>query len=256
MIQLFGFKVHVGWTFVVFIGLLAFLYQSWFGIIFAIALTLFTLLHEFGHAVVARRFGAHAEISLGFMAGYTSYSMPGGGTLPAIKRALITASGPIVQIVVGIAVVIVAGALGSTGTVADVRVAALYAGPVIGVLNLIPVLPLDGGQLARITLSSLLKRDMTHPMILASLAITVSAVVYMYITGQRNYVFFVVLIGVAQFQMWQASSEQRAQTAVRPTGGDGPRLLQPRPNMPPPPPPVDPSSAEGHFHPPSGPPES
>ena len=34
----------------------------------------FTLLHELGHAVAARRAGATAEISLDFLAGYASYT--------------------------------------------------------------------------------------------------------------------------------------------------------------------------------------
>ena len=47
-----------------------------FGVWLAGSIAGFTLLHELGHAVAARRAGAEAEISLDFMAGYASYTAP------------------------------------------------------------------------------------------------------------------------------------------------------------------------------------
>ena len=54
MFRLFGFDVHVRTGFLIFVGLIVFIYPGTFGIWLAGALAVFTLLHELGHAVVAR----------------------------------------------------------------------------------------------------------------------------------------------------------------------------------------------------------
>ncbi|MBV1893303.1 MAG: hypothetical protein KUG57_04600, partial [Ilumatobacteraceae bacterium] len=73
MFRLLGFPVHVRPGFVMFMVLIVVLYGDEFGIWLAGSLAAFTLLHELGHAVAARRTGAKAEISLNFLAGYASY---------------------------------------------------------------------------------------------------------------------------------------------------------------------------------------
>ena len=54
--------------------LIVVLYGDEFGLWLAGSIAAFTLLHELGHAVAARRAGATAEISLDFLAGYASYT--------------------------------------------------------------------------------------------------------------------------------------------------------------------------------------
>ena len=73
MFRLLGFPVHVRPGFVMFMVLIVVLYGDAFGLWLAGSLAAFTLLHELGHAVAARRAGAEAEISLNFLAGYASY---------------------------------------------------------------------------------------------------------------------------------------------------------------------------------------
>ena len=68
-----GFPVHVGGGFVLFMVLIAAINGTEYGLWLAGALAVFTLLHELGHAQVARWAGAEAEISLEFMAGFASY---------------------------------------------------------------------------------------------------------------------------------------------------------------------------------------
>ena len=52
----------------------------------AISIAGFTLLHELGHAVAARRAGAKAEISLDFLAGYASYHSPAAAVADGRRR--------------------------------------------------------------------------------------------------------------------------------------------------------------------------
>ncbi len=52
-----------------------------------------------------------------------------------------------------------------------------WAGPVIGLLNLIPVLPLDGGHLAMIGVEAVLRRSALREMAIISVVITIGAAV-------------------------------------------------------------------------------
>ena len=92
------------------------------------AVAAFTLVHELGHALAARRFGAESAISLSFLVGWASYRPT--RRLRRSERIAITAAGPIVQIVLGSAVLL---ALGTTPwSYDDVRIRGPHAGPVVG----------------------------------------------------------------------------------------------------------------------------
>ncbi len=154
--HLFGFPVTIRPGFVVIIGLIAFLYGGSLGPWLAAALAVFTLIHELGHAWMARRFGADASIALDLLYGYASYlpSRP----LTRWERALIAVAGPAIEIILGVAVLLAMGAdplsLDSV-TQSPARYAIWWAGPVIGLINLVPALPLDGGTIASIGIDRL-----------------------------------------------------------------------------------------------------
>ena len=136
--QLFGFPVTVRPGFVVIIALIAFLYGGSLGPWLAGALAAFTLIHELGHAWMARRFGATASIALDLLYGYASY-IP-SRALARWERALIAVAGPAVEIVLGVVVLLAMGADPlSIDSVAETpaRYAIWWAGPVIGLVNLI-----------------------------------------------------------------------------------------------------------------------
>ncbi len=89
--MLLGFRVEIRPGFIIFLGLVVFIYGGSLGLWAAGTLAAFTLIHELGHALAARATGAHAEISLDFLAGYASYlpSRP----LARWERAGIAAAG-------------------------------------------------------------------------------------------------------------------------------------------------------------------
>jgi len=147
--QLFGFPVTIRPGFVVIIALIAFLYGGALGPWLAGSLAVFTLIHELGHAWMARRFGATAAIALDLLYGYASY-IP-ARPLARWERALIAVAGPAIEVFVGLAALFLMGAnplsLDSV-TASPARYAIWWAGPVIGLVNLLPALPLDGGTIA------------------------------------------------------------------------------------------------------------
>ncbi|KRC50221.1 peptidase M50 [Nocardioides sp. Root79] len=116
------------------------------GLAFAMALYLAILLHEASHALVARRFGFNVEsITLHFLGGATT--IDGEARRPR-QEFWIAVVGPITSLAVG------ATALGlwfvvHPGLLRLVIEGLAGANLVIGVLNLVPGLPLDGGRVLK-----------------------------------------------------------------------------------------------------------
>ncbi len=218
MFRLFGFDVKVRAGFLIFLALIMFIYPTRFGLWLAAGIAVFTLLHELGHAVAARSAGAQAAISLDFMAGYTSFSAE--RPLRHAQHALISVSGPFAQIASSVAVLLAMGvnplSIDSVRDSGDAAAAIWWAGPVIGVLNLIPVLPLDGGHLAQTAIETVLRRPAMREMAIASIAITIGAAVFMAITGRVGFVIFIAFLLLGQLQILQATSRPKV---IAPTPG-------------------------------------
>lgn len=213
--RLLGFPLRVRSGFVVFMVLIAVLHANEYGLWLAGSLAVFTVLHELGHAVVARRAGAEAEISLEFMAGFTSYRPTRAISLPT--QAAITLAGPLTHIA--------AGALGLAilghGPLRppdgnDVAAQAIWwAGPMIGLFNLIPVLPLDGGNVVTTILERFLPADRARRfMIYASIVITAAVAVSVAFSERTR--SLTVFIGLLLLMQLQALYAERAATAVSP----------------------------------------
>ncbi|GAB2977939.1 site-2 protease family protein [Nocardioides montaniterrae] len=116
------------------------------GVVFAIALYGAVLLHEASHALVARRFGYRVEaITLHFLGGATTIDRESEN---ARQEFWIAVVGPITSLLVGgaaIGLVLVVPDGLSRLVLEGLAVSNLY----IGVLNLVPALPLDGGRVLK-----------------------------------------------------------------------------------------------------------
>jgi Zn-dependent protease len=216
LFRLLGFPVHVGAGFVIFMVLLAFLNNGGeFGWWLAGAVAGFTLIHELAHAVVARWAGADASISLEFMAGFTSYS----AKQPLARRwtLAISLAGPLVHVATGSALLVALGGnpFERPSAFDDARVAAVWwAGPVIGAINLLPVLPLDGGHAAMTVLDRVLPGKAEKVMTYGSVAVTIAALVATpfvdRLAGMTVFIGFLLLIQL------QGLFAHRQHTAVSP----------------------------------------
>ena len=107
------------------------------------------LLHELGHALTARRFGASGvTITLFALGGVTSYQ-------PTAKMSqgrlfLVSAAGSAVGILAGLVLIGLgrAGLFESVPRVIDVFIVSfIYVALIWGILNWIPIVPLDGGHM-------------------------------------------------------------------------------------------------------------
>jgi len=108
------------------------------------------LAHELGHALVARRRGVHTqEITLWMLGGVAKLTTEPSS--PADELA-ISAAGPAVSIGLGGAGLGVAAALGAFSAPEAIIVLAwilAFTNLMLGVFNLLPGLPLDGGRILR-----------------------------------------------------------------------------------------------------------
>ncbi len=106
------------------------------------------VLHELAHGVVARRRGLPVgPITIVFVGGVTS--LDAEATRPA-DEAIIALAGPIVSLLVGAALLGIAVAVDDISSPFVVGMALIGAvNLLLGVFNLVPGLPLDGGRLLR-----------------------------------------------------------------------------------------------------------
>src|SRR5918992_2453774 len=113
------------------------------------ALLFFTslLLHEFGHALQARREGMEIEgITLWLFGGVAKFK----GMFPSAGAEFrIAIAGPVVSLVLGGLFVAIAGMTGLPESVDGVSAWLGYINLTLLVFNLLPALPLDGGRVLR-----------------------------------------------------------------------------------------------------------
>lgn len=117
---------------------------------FGVFLGVSVLAHEVAHCVVARRFGIPIErISLSFLAGHSTLARE--PETPA-RSAAVAVAGPATNLVIGVGAFVAFTRL-PDGSIPLVLAAGLaWSNLLVGVYNLLPGLPLDGGQLLRAAL--------------------------------------------------------------------------------------------------------
>lgn len=130
-----------------FFALKAFMEGSLWALIWILVLFVSVLLHELGHAFAARRCGSRVlRITLHIFGGLIEHT--GGATWR--QRVFISLAGPAVNVVLG---AIAIGALlvfqTSAGLNHDVLLAFAVVNVVLMLFNVLPIYPLDGGQVAR-----------------------------------------------------------------------------------------------------------
>ncbi len=112
--------------------------------VFVVLLFASVFLHELAHGFVARAHGLQVhEFAITLWGGHTSFA--GGGATPRTS-ALIAVVGPVTNLVLAGGTWALAQAVPSRSLLAAVLLSATYANAFVGVFNLVPGLPLDGGR--------------------------------------------------------------------------------------------------------------
>lgn len=137
-----GFPIEVNLTFLILLGLVFLVRGGLTGMLLTVLVFASILVHELGHAVVARRLGVRiAGIELQFFGGVAKMVTP---PRSARDEILIAVAGPAVSL--GLALVaIVVGDLLRSSLLNHLG----FTNLVLGVFNLLPALPMDGGRVFR-----------------------------------------------------------------------------------------------------------
>ena len=155
---LLGMPVRVPLSGIIGVGVIAWLWLPSFGsdalgivaaLVFSVLLYAGILLHELAHGLTARRLGNRVHgITLWILGGFTVYERE---RLTAGKEALIAASGPATTLALAAVSQALLLAIGPSlpALAVDVLTAFVWTNVLLGVLNLLPGLPLDGGGIVR-----------------------------------------------------------------------------------------------------------
>jgi Zn-dependent protease len=204
--RLFGFRVEVRPGFLLFLVLVVLLYGGSQGLWAAGSIAVFTLIHELGHATAARATGSHAEISLDFLAGYASY-VP-RRRLSRMERAGIAVAGATAQFTSAVIVLLVMGANPFSRddiTLNDATISIWWAGIVLALVNLIPILPLDGGSIVTLVAEWLAPRRGRNFMLWFSVAVSSAMVATALVVAElQGFLPFAAVLLVLQVQMLRA----------------------------------------------------
>jgi Zn-dependent protease len=150
------------------------------------------LIHEMGHAFTARMYGSAVAIELNGLGGLTRWSTSQQEITPG-RRALIAAAGSALGLLFGGLVWLVAGRFGPYDALtAFILESTIYVNVFWGLLNWLPIRPLDGGHL----LESLLEKvapDRAET--IARAIFTVTAAAALAVALWQQFIFIAVLAG-------------------------------------------------------------
>ena len=210
--RVLGFPLHLNWSVVLLAALVTLLFGQFGGYLigfgFVVCLLASVLLHELGHAVVARRFGIGVRgITLEILGGYTE--MERDAPSPRVEMSVALA-GPLVSLVLGLGAAAAAYALPTGTAVQYVAFLVALANVVVALFNVLPGLPLDGGRALRALVWAVTGNQMRGTLVAArsgqgvGLATGATAVA-LYATGVFSE-FGLVFILLVAFTLWQGAT--------------------------------------------------
>lgn len=164
------------------------------------------LVHELGHALTTRRLGGRSQIVLGFMGGYaTTISHSRMGNI------LIAAAGPAAGLALWLIVrVVLQSPFGLTlkrGSLFSFFLTSLeWMNLIWSLLNLLPIWPLDGGQIAREVIGRFRTFDAWEVTLKLSIVVAVGAAVWFIhgqVTARQDNMLPILFFGLMAFQNFQ-----------------------------------------------------
>lgn len=154
------------------------------------------LVHELGHALMARHFGQRVHIVLEAFGGYAAHS---GSKLTRFRSFLITAAGPAIQILLGLVVLVLLREVESMSANGKYFFRTLCLISFFwAFLNLLPVLPMDGGRIMETILGP--ERIRLTLQISIAVAVVVAALALAFNFG----LLLPIFMGIMAYQSYQS----------------------------------------------------
>ncbi|NKE09808.1 MULTISPECIES: site-2 protease family protein [Kocuria] len=202
---------------------------------FCLLLALSVLLHEWAHAWTARAFGwPVTHITLSLMGGHTSF---GATRTSWLASLVISVAGPVANILLGLAGWVAVAALqpleagGAFNVVLVLVELTSWANWFVGIFNLIPGLPLDGGRALEAVVWGITGREFVGTAVAAwtGRVIAVLAVAWILVSGLWRSIPLLILAGLLVWMLWAgaASSLRRARAARAMSGIRAVDLMEP-----------------------------
>jgi len=187
------------------------------GLAFAVLLYVSVLLHEVSHALMARGLGMQVRsVTLHFLGGHTEIA---GEMRRPRDEFLVSVIGPVTSLAVAAAAWGVAAGL-SDGLLGFAAETLAMANLVVGVLNLVPGLPLDGGRVLRAAVWAASGRPHQATVVAAwaGRGVAVLALAYPFVLSgllhwRPSVVDYVLALVLASF-LWSAASQSLVQARV------------------------------------------
>ena len=115
--------------------------------LWSVIMFLSVLAHELGHALAGMKFGVRPVIKLHGFGGLTFLT---GANFSRMQSIVVSAAGPAVSLLLGFAVLLTASFIQHPSRMARIAIGdALYINFFWTCLNLLPIQPMDGGQILR-----------------------------------------------------------------------------------------------------------
>lgn len=208
--RLFGvyFRVDIGVFLIAAIFVINGLREPGFGglideVTFVVLLFMSIYLHEMGHAFGARLFGIGThDVTLTFFGGYARLSRQPRTTL---EEVVVSGSGPAANLLLAAALALFLSSPDSDGVAMhswDILWRLQLANLILGLFNLLPAYPLDGGNIAQAVLARFMRRSRAR-LITGYLGLGVAGLLVLVglATGGLG---FTVLVGLMLgFMAWQ-----------------------------------------------------
>ncbi len=199
--RVLGIDIRVHFTFLLYLAILL-VWQSWLGFSLLVLVFGSVLLHELGHSVAAQALGVPVHrILLTPLGGIAQLAHNPHHWTHEIAIAL---AGPLVNFLL-VAVLMPLGMLLPTGFLQTLALLLGWANLVLGVFNLLPAFPMDGGRVLRAWLTP---RMGPLPATLRAVSLGKWIAVALGLVGLVSGQF--MLIVVAFFVYWMGQQEKRS----------------------------------------------
>ena len=196
----------------------------WIGVVFVSI-----LIHELGHALVARFFGAHPWITLYMFGGLASYQ-PREFTRPidpTLRSILISLAGPAAGFLLAGLVVISVVVAGYSSPISGFSLSLdeqiyltrpylaifvidmLWVNIIWGAVNLLPVIPLDGGRVSEAVFVRMSGTPGYRQTVMTSMFVAASVAIFGGVEWKSMFVVILfAYLAFMNFQIWQAMNNQ------------------------------------------------
>lgn len=172
--------------------------------LFLIAGFISILVHELGHALTARKFGAQCHIVLQAFGGYAAYT---GIPMTRKQRFCITAAGPGLQALLGLVVLVIARfAHPLQPDAAYFLNVLIFISWIWALFNLLPIIPLDGGRMVEATLGP---QRITITLWVSIITASIIGFIALTSFGGIGKILIPAFFGYYAWQAWKALPQNR-----------------------------------------------